>query len=97
MSNHRVVVIGSGFGGLTTVSRFSAVVKIGPLQFGGFFGWTAWLALHLARMVGFKSKITTLISWTFTFLTMKRGQLTITEQQIFTRVAAQRTPVRSVS
>jgi NADH dehydrogenase len=72
-------------GSMATVSRFSAVVKIGPLQFGGFFGWAAWLALHLSRMVGFKSKITTLISWTVTFLTMKRGQLTITEQQFYAR------------
>jgi NADH:quinone reductase (non-electrogenic) len=72
-------------GSMATVSRFSAVVKIGPLQFGGFFGWAAWLALHLSRMVGFKSKITMLISWTVTFLTMKRGQLTITEQQVYAR------------
>jgi NADH dehydrogenase len=28
-------------GSMATVSRFSAVVKIGPLEFGGFFGWTA--------------------------------------------------------
>jgi NADH:ubiquinone reductase (H+-translocating) len=72
-------------GSMATVSRFSAVVKIGPLEFGGFLGWIAWLALHLARMVGFKSKVTTLISWTVTFLTMKRGQLTITEQQVYAR------------
>lgn len=72
-------------GSMATVSRFSAVVKIGPLEFGGFLGWTAWLGLHLARMAGFKSKVTTLISWTVTFLTMKRGRLTITEQQVYAR------------
>jgi NADH:ubiquinone reductase (H+-translocating) len=83
-------------GSMATVSRFSAVVKIGPLEFGGFFGWTAWLALHLARMVGFKSKVTTLISWTVTFLTMKRGQLTVTEQQVFARTAEPRPFARSV-
>jgi NADH:ubiquinone reductase (H+-translocating) len=83
-------------GSMATVSRFSAVVKIGPLEFGGFLGWSAWLALHLARMVGFKSKITTLISWTVTFLTMKRGQLTITEQQVFAGTAEPRPSVRSM-
>ena len=41
----------------------------------------AWLALHLVYLVGFKSKIITLISWTVTFLTMNRGQLTITGRQ----------------
>jgi len=37
--------------------------------------------LHLVYLVGFKSKVTTVISWTATFLTLSRGQLTITERQ----------------
>jgi NADH:ubiquinone reductase (H+-translocating) len=37
--------------------------------------------LHLVYLVGFKSKMTTVISWMATFLTMNRGQLTITERQ----------------
>ncbi|HEX3289568.1 MAG TPA: NAD(P)/FAD-dependent oxidoreductase [Mycobacterium sp.] len=75
-------------GSMATVSRFSAVVKIGPLEYGGFLGWVSWLGLHLARMVGFKSKFTTFISWTVTFLTTKRGQLTITGQQVYARTRA---------
>ena len=53
---------------MATVSRFSAVAKIGPLEFGGFIAWLAWLVLHLVYLVGFKTKITTLLSWTVTFL-----------------------------
>jgi NADH dehydrogenase len=68
-------------GSMATVSRFSAVAKVGPLEFGGFFAWLAWLLLHLVYLVGFNSKMTTVISWTATFLTMNRGQLTITERQ----------------
>jgi NADH dehydrogenase len=68
-------------GSMSTVSRFSAVAKIGPVEFGGFIAWLAWLLLHLVYLVGFKSKITTLISWLVTFLSTHRGQLTITEQQ----------------
>jgi NADH:ubiquinone reductase (H+-translocating) len=75
-------------GSMATVSRFSAVVKIGPLEYGGLLGWLSWLVLHLARMVGFKSKITTLVSWAVTFLTMRRGQLTITGQQVYARTRA---------
>jgi NADH:ubiquinone reductase (H+-translocating) len=75
-------------GSMATVSRFSAVVKIGPLEYGGFLGWLSWLGLHLARMVGFKSKVTTLVSWAVSFLTMKRGQLTITGQQVYARTRA---------
>ncbi|BBY08774.1 NAD(P)/FAD-dependent oxidoreductase [Mycobacterium noviomagense] len=72
-------------GSMAAVSRFSAVAKIGPLEFGGFIAWLIWLVLHLAYLIGFKSKITTLLSWTVTFLSTRRGQLTITEQQAFAR------------
>src|SRR5271154_5235487 len=72
-------------GSMATVSRFSAVAKIGPLEFSGFIAWLAWLVLHLVYLVGFKTKISTLLSWTVTFLSTGRGQLTITEQQAFAR------------
>ena len=68
-------------GSMATVSRFSAVAKIGSVEFAGFIAWLAWLLLHLVYLVGFKSKVTTLISWMVTFLSTHRGQLTITEQQ----------------
>ncbi|GAB4720182.1 hypothetical protein MOKP125_49170 [Mycobacterium avium subsp. hominissuis] len=41
--------------------------------------------LHLVYLVGFKTKVSTLLSWTVTFLSTRRGQLTITEQQAFAR------------
>ena len=72
-------------GSMATVSRFSAVAKVGPLEFGGFIAWLAWLVLHLVYLVGFKTKITTLLSWTVTFLSRARGNLTITEQQAYAR------------
>jgi NADH:ubiquinone reductase (H+-translocating) len=72
-------------GSMATVSRFSAVAKIGRLEFGGFIAWLAWLVLHLVYLVGFRRKITTLLLWTVTFLSKKRGNLTITEQQAYAR------------
>lgn len=72
-------------GSMATVSRFSAVAKIGPVEFSGFIAWLIWLVLHLAYLIGFKTKITTLLSWTVTFLSTRRGQLTITDQQAFAR------------
>ena len=60
-------------GSMATVSRHSAVAKVGPLELSGYVAWVAWLALHLVYLVGFKSKIITLISWTTTFLTMRPG------------------------
>ncbi|GAA4290317.1 NAD(P)/FAD-dependent oxidoreductase [Mycobacterium paraffinicum] len=72
-------------GSMATVSRFSAVAKVGPLEFSGFIAWLMWLVLHLVYLVGFKTKVSTLLSWTVTFLSTRRGQLTITEQQAFAR------------
>ncbi len=72
-------------GSMATVSRFSAVAQIGPLEFGGFIAWLAWLVLHLVYLVGFRRKIATLLSWTVTFLGRARGNLYITEQQAYAR------------
>ncbi|KAA0099109.1 NAD(P)/FAD-dependent oxidoreductase [Mycolicibacterium sp. P1-5] len=78
-------------GSMATVSRFSAVAKIGSIEFGGFIAWLAWLALHLVTLVGFNTKVTTLLSWAVAFLSTHRGQLTITEQQAYVR-----TPIEAV-
>jgi NADH:ubiquinone reductase (H+-translocating) len=75
-------------GSMATVSRFSAVAKVGRLEISGFVAWVTWLLLHLVYLVGFKSKISTVISWTMTFLTMNRGQLTITGRQALPPSAA---------
>jgi NADH dehydrogenase len=39
----------------------------------------------LVYLVGFKSKVSTLLSWAVTFLSTHRSQLAITEQQAFAR------------
>jgi NADH dehydrogenase len=61
------------------------VAKVGPLEFGGFIAWLAWLFLHLIYLVGFRARLTTAVSWIGTFLGSQRGQLTITEQQAYAR------------
>ena len=72
-------------GSMATVSKYDAVAQIGKLEFSGFFAWLAWLGLHLVYLVGFKTKIATIMSWAVTFLGRNRGQLTITEQQAYAR------------
>jgi NADH dehydrogenase len=72
-------------GSMATVSRFSAVAQVGPLEFGGFIAWLAWLFLHLIYLVGFRARLTTALSWVGTFIGSQRGQLTITEQQAYAR------------
>ncbi|MGQ4598518.1 FAD-dependent oxidoreductase [Nocardia sp. R6R-6] len=74
-------------GSMATISRFSAVCQVGKLEFGGFIAWLAWLALHLYYLVGYRSRITTVIQWFVTFLGRGRGQMAATEQWVFARLA----------
>ncbi|EID09529.1 NADH dehydrogenase Ndh [Mycobacterium xenopi RIVM700367] len=74
-------------GSMATVSRFSAVARVGRLEFGGFIAWLAWLVLHLVYLVGFKNRFTTLIHWGVTFLGRSRSQMAITSQMIYARLA----------
>lgn len=74
-------------GSMATVSRFSAVVKVGKFEISGFIGWLMWLIVHLMYLIGFKNRITTMFSWGVNILTQSRSQLTATDQQVFGRAA----------
>jgi len=74
-------------GSMATISRFSAVVTLGKLKFEGFIAWLMWLALHLFYIVGFKSRITTVLHWLVSFLGRGRSQRVATQQQVYGRLA----------
>ena len=72
---------------MATVSRFNAVVKIGRIEIDGFLAWIMWLVVHLAYLVGFKSRFTALVSWGMHVMGNQRSQLTSTSQQVYARSA----------
>ncbi len=74
-------------GSMATVSRHNAVAKVGKLEFSGYFAWMAWLVLHLFYLVGFKNRFTTVIHWFVSFMGRSRGQMAITSQMIYARLA----------
>jgi NADH dehydrogenase len=74
-------------GSMATISRFSAVASIGRLRLSGFIAWVMWLAVHLVYIIGFKSRITTLLHWAVSFLGRGRSERTTTQQQVFARMA----------
>jgi NADH dehydrogenase len=74
-------------GSMATISRFSAVASIGRFRFTGFIAWVLWLAVHLVYIIGFKSRLTTLLHWAVSFLGRGRSERTVTEQQVFARTA----------
>ncbi len=74
-------------GNMATVARFRAIAEVGPIKVTGFLAWSMWLVVHLFYIIGFKSQITMLLHWAVTFLGRDRAQRTITEQQVFGRLA----------
>ncbi|MGI9125867.1 MAG: NAD(P)/FAD-dependent oxidoreductase, partial [Mycobacterium sp.] len=74
-------------GSMATISRHHAVAKIGKLEFGGYIAWLSWLFLHLLYLVGFKNRVSTLLSWMITFTSNSRGQLATTSQWVYARLA----------
>lgn len=81
-------------GSMATVSRFHAVASVKGLQFAGLLAWLMWLALHLFYIVGFKSRLTTLLHWSVSFVGRGRSERTTTLQQVFARQALERSGPR---
>jgi len=74
-------------GSMATISRFDAVAQVGKFEFGGFIAWLAWLVLHLYYLVGFRNRLATVLAWLITFIGRGRGQMVITEQMVYARLA----------
>lgn len=74
-------------GSMATISRFSAIAKVGKWESSGFIAWLLWLVVHLIYITGFKNRFTTLIHWTVSFIGDARSERTYTRQQIFGRLA----------
>ena len=77
-------------GSMATISRFSAVVKVGEIKISGFIAWLMWLGLHLVYLTGFKNRVTALGHWFVSFVGRGRQERVATEQQIYARRAMQR-------
>ncbi|MEM1353551.1 MAG: NAD(P)/FAD-dependent oxidoreductase [Planctomycetota bacterium] len=60
-------------GTMATIGRTHAIADIGPLHFGGFFAWMAWLAVHLLLLIGFRNRVVVLIQWAYAYLSFRRG------------------------
>ncbi|OBF67453.1 NADH dehydrogenase [Mycobacterium sp. 852002-51971_SCH5477799-a] len=72
-------------GSMALISRYSAVAKVGKLEFGGFIAWLAWLVLHLYYLVGHRNRIAAMFAWGISFLGRTRGQMAITSQMMYAR------------
>jgi len=67
-------------GSMATVGKSRAVVEIGRLHFGGFLAWLAWLGLHVTVLIGFRNRISVLLSWIYSYVFFRRGARLITRR-----------------
>ena len=74
-------------GSMAVISRFNAVVKLGKTEFSGFPAWISWLGLHIAYIVGFRSRALVALHWLLNAVSRDRGNLEITQQQRVARNA----------
>ena len=72
-------------GSMAVISRFNAVVKLGKTEFAGFPAWLSWLGLHIAYIVGFRSRVLVALHWLLNAVSRDRGNLEITQQQRIAR------------
>ncbi len=56
-------------GSMATIGRKDAVADVFGIKFTGFIGWIMWLVLHLFYQVGFKNKVSILITWMWSYIT----------------------------
>jgi len=54
-------------GSAAYISRGRAVVSTRRLHFGGFFGWVAWLFIHIGFLTGWRNRIGALFGWWYAF------------------------------
>ncbi|MGY6649279.1 NAD(P)/FAD-dependent oxidoreductase [Wenyingzhuangia sp. IMCC45574] len=60
-------------GSMATIGRNKAVVDLKNFKFGGFFAWLIWMFIHLISLVGFKNRITILVSWIYNYTNYNKG------------------------
>lgn len=65
-------------GSMATIGRARAVAEIGSLRFGGLVAWLLWSAVHVAFLVGFRSKLFAILEWAWLYVFWSRGARLIT-------------------
>lgn len=68
-------------GNMATIGRAAAVADFGWLRLEGWFGWLAWLFIHLMKLVGFRNRIVVFVQWAWAYFSYQRAVRLITGEQ----------------
>ena len=60
-------------GQMATIGRNAAVAELaGGLQFKGLVAWLVWVVIHIAKLVGFRNRISVFMDWIYNYFTYER-------------------------
>ncbi len=65
-------------GNLATIGRASAVADFGRVRISGLLAWLLWTVVHIAFLIGFRSRVVVLFEWAWSYFTSQRGARLIT-------------------
>ncbi len=60
-------------GQMATIGRSRAIAEVGKYRLTGFPAWMAWLVVHIYFLTGFRNRLFVILSWTWSFLSFRRG------------------------
>jgi len=55
-------------GSMATIGKAKAIADINGWKFTGFFAWLIWSLVHLMFLVTFRSKVSVMFNWVYTYL-----------------------------
>ncbi|HLS89201.1 MAG TPA: NAD(P)/FAD-dependent oxidoreductase [Sphingobacteriaceae bacterium] len=64
-------------GSMVTVGRGRGIAVMAGRAVKGFGAWLAWLAVHIARLIGFRNRLYVLAAWAWSYLFQDRIRLII--------------------
>ena len=65
-------------GNLATIGRNYAVADLPRLTMTGYPAWLFWLFVHIAKLVGFRNRLSVMIQWAASYMTYQRSVRLIT-------------------
>ena len=60
-------------GSMATIGKAKAIATVGNFKFTGLFAWLMWCFIHIVYLIGFRSRLTVMLEWSFFYLTGQRG------------------------
>jgi NADH dehydrogenase len=64
----------SNYGKMATIGRNAAVAELpGGITFKGVVAWLLWVVIHIAKLVGFRNRLSAFVNWTYNYFTYSRS------------------------